>query len=79
MARRPGGRSWGHSVQADRLIRPLFASMGQTMAALCAAYRDDELALILDFVRRGNAATQAEIARLRESGPDEDASPTINR
>jgi DNA-binding MarR family transcriptional regulator len=58
-----------NSLQADRLIRPLFASMGHAMAELCAAYRDDELALILDFVRRGNAATQAEIARLREASP----------
>ena len=56
-----------NSLQADRLVRPLFATMGQTMAELCAAYRDEELALILDFVRRGNAITLAEIARLRES------------
>jgi DNA-binding MarR family transcriptional regulator len=58
-----------NGVQADHLIRPLFASIGQAMTELCAAYRDEELALILDFVRRGNAITLAEIARLREGGP----------
>jgi DNA-binding MarR family transcriptional regulator len=64
-----------NGVQADRLIRPLFASMGQTMAGLCAAYSDDDLALILDFVRRSNAATQTEIARLREHPPTQDPTP----
>jgi DNA-binding MarR family transcriptional regulator len=56
-------------AQAERLIYPLFASMSRAMSELCAAYRDEELALILDFVRRGNAITLAEIARLREAGP----------
>lgn len=56
--------SWNSEREAELL--PLFASMQRSMERLYSRYTDAELSLILDFIRRATATTQAEIARVRE-------------
>ena len=58
-------------IRADRqageqAIAPLFASMARAMVALCAEYRDEELALLADFITRANALTIDETTKLRQ-------------
>lgn len=54
---------WNSGREVELL--PLFASMQQSMQQLYTRYTDAELSLVLDFIRRAAAATQAEIARVR--------------
>jgi len=51
----------------DRLlaITPLFEPIRQAVETLYACYSDEQLALILDFIGRGNAIAHEETARLR--------------
>ena len=49
-------------------IGPLFKGMRRAMEELCAHYSDEQLALILDFMTRGDAAGQDQIARLQAEG-----------
>jgi DNA-binding MarR family transcriptional regulator len=51
--------------KAMREIGPLFESMGQAMMELCSRYTPEELALIVDFVRRTHPISEAEIAKLK--------------
>jgi DNA-binding MarR family transcriptional regulator len=51
--------------RAMREIGPLYESISQAMADLCARYSDAELALVLDFTTRTNRLAPAEIARIR--------------
>jgi predicted transcriptional regulator len=58
---------------AERIGRdfgPLYAPLAGAMAALYARYRDEELALILDFTTGANRATREQIARVRGAATD---------
>ncbi|MDF5752910.1 MarR family transcriptional regulator [Spongiactinospora sp. TRM90649] len=48
---------------------PLFEDMGKGMMSLFADYSDDELALILGFLRRATEIQTAATAALQEDGP----------
>jgi DNA-binding MarR family transcriptional regulator len=50
---------------AEREIGPLYAGMASAMTELGERYSDAELAVILDFIARGNAVVREQIARLR--------------
>ena len=50
---------------AEREIGPLFASLGQTVVELTSRYSDQELAVILDFIKRAVLVMREEAARLR--------------
>lgn len=43
----------------------LFVSQGEEVMGLTSEYDDRDLALLLDFIRKANAATREEIARIR--------------
>ena len=45
---------------------PIFDSIGRSWAELVSGYGDEELAFLLDFLRRSNSMTRAEIYKLRE-------------
>lgn len=49
-------------------LGPLFEGMRRAMEELCARYSDEQLALILDFVSRADAAGQDQITRLQAEG-----------
>jgi DNA-binding MarR family transcriptional regulator len=55
--------------KAEREIGPHFGPMAHAMAELFARYRDEELALILDFATRANAIAQEATIRLRKEAP----------
>ena len=48
-------------------FRNLFAPMVEGMIALCADYTDEELALVLDFMRQATAMTDERIHALRDA------------
>jgi DNA-binding MarR family transcriptional regulator len=50
---------------AARDLGPFFASIGQAMNELAARYGDEELAVILDFMRRAGAIASAQITKVR--------------
>jgi DNA-binding MarR family transcriptional regulator len=50
-------------------IGPLYASIVRAMGEVYARYSDEELAVILDFMVRCDAVTQAEIDGLRAAPP----------
>lgn len=52
---------------AMRKIGPVFDSVERAWAELASRYDDEQLALLLAFLERGNAVSRAEIARLREA------------
>lgn len=52
-------------------IAPLFDSIGNAWGEMASHYDDEQLALLLEFLKRGNAVSQQEIARLREAPGDE--------
>jgi DNA-binding MarR family transcriptional regulator len=54
--------------QMERVIGPLFESMGQAAAELCARYSTRELAVIRDFTARANQMALEETHKLREEG-----------
>lgn len=55
--------------EAVASIEPLYAPMEREMAALCARYSDEELALLLGFFDRAGAVARAHVARLRGGAP----------
>jgi DNA-binding MarR family transcriptional regulator len=53
----------------ERRIGPLFESMAQATAALCARYSLEELAVIRDFAARAHQMALEETRKLRQEGP----------
>src|SRR5262245_51236725 len=54
--------------QEDRAAsRPSFDSIGKSWDDLAARYDDEQLALLVDFLKRSNALSREEILRLREA------------
>ena len=51
----------------ERVIGPLFASMGQAAAELCARYTTEELAVIRDFTARAHQMAFEEARKLAQS------------
>ncbi len=49
-----------------KAVQPLYEAMGVGFEELCRQYRNDELALILGFLRGANAMGAAAIARAQE-------------
>jgi DNA-binding MarR family transcriptional regulator len=54
-----------------RKIGPIFASIGKGWDELAARYTDEQVAFLLDFLKRSNALSRSEIARLREAPEEE--------
>jgi DNA-binding MarR family transcriptional regulator len=52
--------------QIERVIGPLFESMAQSAAELCASYSAEELAVIRDFTVRSRQMAIEETRKLRE-------------
>jgi DNA-binding MarR family transcriptional regulator len=52
----------------QKRIAPLFEPMQRAAMAALSSYRDDELALLLDFLRRARSASLAAMAELRALG-----------
>jgi DNA-binding MarR family transcriptional regulator len=50
----------------------LFVSQGEELEGLMSEYDDRDLALLLDFIRKANAATREEIARIRAASESSD-------
>jgi DNA-binding MarR family transcriptional regulator len=65
-ARRAVARALPEADEA-REIGPLVASIGEAWAQMAADYDEEQLALLLDFVRRANAVSREELYRLREA------------
>lgn len=55
-----------------RQIDPIFDSIGKAWDDTASYYDDEQLALLLEFLKRSNAVTRKEIALLRESPSGED-------
>lgn len=49
-------------------VNQVFTSLAGSTTELLAPYSDQELAVIVDFVRRGRDLMEAEIAKLRDQG-----------
>jgi DNA-binding MarR family transcriptional regulator len=56
---------------AQREMEPIFESIEQGWDEIAAQYDNEQLALILEFLKRSNAMTRAEFARLREAPSNE--------
>jgi hypothetical protein len=52
-------------------IGPIFASLGKAWDELASDYDDEQLAFLLEFLKRSNAMTRREIVQLREA-PESD-------
>lgn len=48
----------------ERVMGPIFASLGRSMSALCATYGDEELRLLLGFVQQATATCVEETLKL---------------
>jgi DNA-binding MarR family transcriptional regulator len=55
--------------QMERMMSPIFESMGKAAGELCSRYSDDELAVIHDFTRRACDMAMNETRKLRAAGP----------
>lgn len=55
------------SEDAIRKIGPAFDSIAQEWSQVAASYDDEQLAFLLEFLKRGNAMSQEEMSRLRET------------
>jgi DNA-binding MarR family transcriptional regulator len=55
-----------------RKIEKLFVPLARAMAELSERYSDEELALMVDYTRRGNAITLDHIARVEGGGTSRD-------
>jgi DNA-binding MarR family transcriptional regulator len=53
-------------VAMAEAVQPLYEAMGAGFEELCRQYRDEELALILEFLRGANAMGAAAIAQAQE-------------
>lgn len=49
------------------IVVGLFSSISDSMLELCSRYRDDEIALVLDFISRAADTTHAEATKLQQS------------
>lgn len=58
-----------------RKAGPIFDSIGRSWAGLVSDYDDEQLAFLVDFLRRSNAMTRAEIYKLRGGEGGEFVSP----
>lgn len=56
-----------HDKDAMRQIDALFDAAGQVWQQVVADYDDDQIAFLLEFLRRGNALAEQETAQLRET------------
>jgi DNA-binding MarR family transcriptional regulator len=52
-------------------IGPMFASIGKAWEVLASHYDDEQLAFLLEFLKRSNALSREELVRLREAPQDE--------
>lgn len=52
-------------------IDPIFASIGKAWDEMTSRYDDEQLAFLLEFLKRSNAVSRQEIFRLREAPEDE--------
>lgn len=52
---------------AMRKIGPIFESIGQEWGQIASGYDDEQLAFLLEFLKRSNAMSREEISRLREA------------
>src|SRR5262249_41644356 len=59
------------SEDAMRKIAPLFESVAQAWGQVAAGYDDEQLTFLLAFLKRSNALSRQELARLREAPQDE--------
>ncbi len=60
------------SEDAANKIAPIFEAVVKQWTQLAADYDDEGLAIVLDFLKRGNAMAREEIARLRETPAQSD-------
>ena len=56
----------------SREIDPIFASIEKAWNELASQYDDEQIALLLEFLKRSNALSRLEIARLREAPSGEE-------
>jgi DNA-binding MarR family transcriptional regulator len=63
----------------EQIIGPLFESMGQAAAELCARYSTKELAVIHDFTVRAHQMAIEEAHKLREAGAAQTAQAAPKR
>jgi DNA-binding MarR family transcriptional regulator len=61
------------SADAMRDLAPIYDSIERGWDQVAAQYDDAQLAFLVDFLKHGNAMSQAEIARLREATEGEGA------
>lgn len=55
-----------------REVEPIFASLGAAWDDLVSRYDDEQLAFLLEFLKRSNAMSRQEIVRLREAPSGEE-------
>ncbi|GHO48042.1 MarR family winged helix-turn-helix transcriptional regulator [Ktedonospora formicarum] len=55
----------------DRKVGPLFASLDQAWGTLTSDYDEEQIAFLLNFLKRSNALARSEIVQLREA-PESD-------
>ena len=53
-------------------IGPMFASIGNAWDDMASHYDDEQIAFLLEFLKRSNALSRREIVRLREAPSDEE-------
>ncbi len=61
---------------ALRAAAPIFESIERSWDQIAAQYSDDELAFLLEFLKRSNSVSRDEIARLREAPEETDRAST---
>ncbi len=66
IVRRASGKDERHE------IGPIFDSLGKAWDDLASDYNDEQIAFLLEFLRRSNALARQEIARLREESAGEE-------
>jgi DNA-binding MarR family transcriptional regulator len=54
------------SEEAGKKIAPVFESVEQDWSQVASDYDDDQLAVLVEFLQRGNAMSREELSRLRE-------------
>ena len=55
-----------------REISPVFDSLEKVWSETASHYDDEQIAFLLEFLKRSNATSRQEIVRLREAPPDEE-------
>jgi DNA-binding MarR family transcriptional regulator len=59
-------------------LRPVFMPLRDAMIAFCTRYTDDELRVILDFMRNSEVVMQEQMQRLAQLGPLRRGAPGAN-